>query len=100
MPSPRETRKSQLLSIAETRHDLAAVVHQLEHQPRIQLTRRGKPVAVLLSWRECNRLTAQTSGFWAAYSTFAQAVDLPPLNIEPDVFAAVRDHSRGREVQG
>ena len=87
-----------LLSIAEARHDLAAVVHQLEHQPRIQLTRRGKPVAVLLSWREYNRLTAQTSGFWAAYSTFTEAVDLPPLKIEPDVFAAVRDQSYGREV--
>ena len=88
-----------LLSIAEARHDLAAVVHQLEHQPRIQLTRRGKPVAVLLSWREYNRLTAQTPGFWAAYSTFTEAVDLPQLKIEPPVFEAVRDQSHGREVK-
>lgn len=36
-------------SIAKARHDLAALVQQLEHQSRIELTRRGKPVAVLLS---------------------------------------------------
>ena len=87
-----------LLSIAEARHDLAAVVHQLERQPGIQLTRRGKPVAMLLSLREYHRLTAQTQGFWAAYSAFAEAVDLPRLKIEPHVFEAVRDRSRGREV--
>ena len=89
---------STFLSIAEARHDLANVVHQLEHQPRIQLTRRGKPVAVLLSLREYRRLTAHTQGFWAAYSVFAAAVDLRHVKIAPDVFEAVRDRSSGREV--
>jgi antitoxin Phd len=86
-------------SIAEARHDLAAVVHQLEHQPRIQLTRRGKPVAVLLSVREYNRLTAQTRSFWETYTAFAESVDLRDLEIEPQVFEGVRDRSSGREVQ-
>jgi antitoxin Phd len=89
---------SKSLSIAEARHDLAAVVHQLEHQPRIQLTRRGKPVAVLLSMREYNRLTTQTQSFWDAYSTFAETTDLPHLAIDPQVFDNVRDQSGGREV--
>ena len=47
---------TQSFSIAEARHDLAAVVHQLEHQPRIQLTRRGKPVAVLCRCASMNGL--------------------------------------------
>lgn len=89
---------SKSLSIAEARHDLAAVVHQLEHQPRIQLTRRGKPVAVLLSVREYDRLTAQTRGFWKTYTTFAEAIDLQSLEIEPQIFDEVRDRSSGREV--
>ncbi len=89
---------SKSLSIAEARHDLAAVVHQLEHQPRIQLTRRGKPVAVLMSLREYNRLTAQARSFWETYTTFATAVDLRHLEIEPQVFDGVRDQSSGREV--
>ncbi len=85
-------------SIAEARHDLAALVHQLDRQPRIQLTRRGKPVAVLLSVREYNRLTTQTQSFWDAYSTFAETTDLPHLAIDPQVFDDVRDQSGGREV--
>ncbi|MEW6569314.1 MAG: type II toxin-antitoxin system prevent-host-death family antitoxin, partial [Chloroflexota bacterium] len=36
-------------SIAEARQNLAAVVHELERRARIELTRRGKPVAVMLS---------------------------------------------------
>jgi antitoxin Phd len=50
-------------SIAEARHDLAALVHQLDRKPLIELTRRGKPVAVLLSIREYNRLAAPAKAF-------------------------------------
>lgn len=85
-------------SIAEARHDLAALVHQLEHQSRIELTRRGKPVAVLLSLPEYNRLTTKAQSFWTAYSAFAATVDLPRLKIDPQVFEAVRDRTGGREV--
>ena len=88
---------SKSFSIAEARHNLAAVVHQLEHQPQVELTRRGKPVAMLLSVREYNRLTTKQD-FWSAYLRFTEAVDLPSLEIGPDVFEKVRDQSRGREV--
>lgn len=90
---------SKSLSIAEARHDLAAVVHQLDHQPRIQLTRRGKPVAVLMSMREYQRLTTPTRNFWEAYTAFTADTNLRQLNIEPEVFEDVRDRSSGREVQ-
>jgi prevent-host-death family protein len=89
---------SKSFSIAEARHDLAALVHQLEHQPGIQLTRRGKPVAVLLSVREYNRLTARAQGFWDAYAAFAEATDLRHLAIDPQVFEEARDRMSGREV--
>jgi antitoxin Phd len=85
-------------TIAKARHYLAALVHQLDCQPRIQLTRRGKPVAVLLSVREYNRLTTETQSFWDAYSTFAETTDLPHLVINPQIFDDVRDQSNGREV--
>ena len=38
-------------TIAEARHNLAAIVHELEDKEQIELTRRGEPVAVLLSQR-------------------------------------------------
>lgn len=89
---------TQSFSIAEARHDLAAVVHQLEHQPRIQLTRRGKPVAVLLSLREYDRLTAGTQDFWSTFAAFTANVDLPNLAIDPQLFTEGRDRSTGREM--
>jgi len=86
-------------SIAEARNNLAALVHELERKVRIELTRRGEPVAVLLSIREYQRLTAEKGGFWQAYESFRHTVDLPRLKIEPEVFEGVRDRSAGREIR-
>jgi prevent-host-death family protein len=85
-------------SIAEARHNLAALVHELEHKSLIALTRRGEPVAMLLSIEEYQRLLAKKTNFWDAYIAFRDEVDLSQLNIEPEVFDEVRDHSPGREV--
>lgn len=85
-------------SIAEARHNLAAVVHELELEPSIQLTRRGQPVAVLLSVEEYERLQAGKQSFWTTYQSFRTEVDLAALEIEPSVFADVRDQAPGREV--
>ena len=86
-------------SIAEARHDLAAIVHELEGRDLIELTRRGKPVAVMLSLREYRRLTVGREKFWDAYLAFRETVDLSSLGIESDVFEGVRDPSPGREVR-
>lgn len=85
-------------SIAEARHNLAALVHELERHPLIQLTRRGKPVAVLLSVREYHRLAKNPGQFWEAYETFRNSLDLTKLDIEPSAFEGARDKSPGREV--
>lgn len=85
-------------SIAEARDNLAALVHDLERRPAIELTRRGQPVAVLVSLKEYQRLAAPRAGFWDAYEAFRQRVNLADLAITPDVFEEVRDRSAGREV--
>jgi prevent-host-death family protein len=89
---------SKSCSIAEARHNLAALVHELEQGSSIQLTRRGHPVAVLLSIHEYERLQTGTVSFWNAYQSFCATVDLAELDIEPAVFAGVRDQANGREV--
>jgi prevent-host-death family protein len=85
-------------SIAEARHDLAGLVHRLEKTRMIQITRRGKPVAVLLSIQEYHRLTADRVGFWEAYTNFRTAVNLPSLQIDDEVFKDVRSRAPGRDV--
>ena len=85
-------------TIAEARHNLAAIVHELDDKERIELTRRGEPVAVLLSMRAYRRLAAPQASFWEAYQAFRQAFPLAKLDIQPAVFEDVRDRAPGREV--
>ncbi len=85
-------------SIADARHNLAALVHDLDKKEYIELTRRGEPVAVLLSMRAYRRLAAPKINFWDAYQSFRKAYPLAKLNIQPEVFEDVRDASTGREM--
>ncbi|MBP8000973.1 MAG: type II toxin-antitoxin system Phd/YefM family antitoxin [Chloroflexi bacterium] len=84
-------------SIAEARDQFTTLVHDLQHQPLIRLTRRGKPVAVLLSIEEYERLSMPKLGFWQAYNKFRHDTDLATLAIDSDLFTE-RDPSPGREV--
>ena len=95
----KEIAVSKQYSIAEARHNLAALVHELERKALIELTRRGEPVAVLLSIREYRRLTANRGGFWSMYEAFRAATNLPQLKIELEVLDGLRDLSPGRPVR-
>ena len=85
-------------SIAEARNHFTAIVREAEQESAVELTRRGKPVAVLLSIQEYRRLSGGTGGFWKAFTKFKNKVDLVALEIEPDTFSQLRDRSPGREV--
>ena len=84
-------------SIAEARHNLAAVVHELEQQPTIELTRRGETVAVLLSLEEYQRLQGRQRDFWSAYTAFREQFAQDDTDIA-DLLREARDASPGREV--
>lgn len=88
---------SKSYTIADARHNLAAIVHELEHESSIQLTRRGHPVAVLMSVEEHERLLAGLTTFTQAYRAFRASVNVADLAIEPSLFEDVRDKSTGRE---
>jgi len=88
---------SKRVSIAEARDSLPALVHSVEHGQPVELTRRGKPVAVLIASHEYARLTAGPRDLWAAIQKFRTEHDLSDLQVE-EVFADTRDHAPGREV--
>ena len=89
---------SRSYSIAEARDNFAAIVRYVERDSAVELTRRGEPVAVLLSIEEYRRLLAGRKSFWDAYSEFRDEVDLGELDIEPEIFEGLRDVSPGRET--
>ncbi len=57
-------------SIAQAKNKLTAIVHSVETGPAIQLTRRGKPVAMLLSVKEYERLAGKRKDFYEAMMAF------------------------------
>lgn len=91
------TMISETFSIAKTRDQFAALVHNLKHRPVIKVTRRGHPVAVLLSIEEYQRLTESPPHFWEAYQTFRDKTNLESLGIEPEIFGG-RELTPGRDI--
>lgn len=85
-------------SIAEASDNLTDIVHEAEEGTRVELTREGKPVAVLIGTHEFERMVEEAPSFKEAYEKFRREYDLVDLNIDPDeVFADVRDPSPGRD---
>ncbi len=86
-------------SIAEARSDLPGLIHDVERGGPVKITRRGKPVAVILSVQEYDRITVSRPTFAEAYEAWKSSVDFDEIAVEPDHFAALRDRSPGREVK-
>jgi prevent-host-death family protein len=78
------------LSIAHARNRLAALVREVEQGQLVRLTRRGQPVAVLLSLREYERLGPRRPDLWMAIEAFRRQRDLRHLDVD-EIFDGVRD---------
>lgn len=85
-------------SIAEARNHFAEIVHDLKHNSRVEVTRRGRPVAILISVEEFELLRAGNVTFTSAYEAFRNTHDLTKEEIDPGVFEGLRDTSSGREM--
>ncbi|MDA1093127.1 MAG: type II toxin-antitoxin system prevent-host-death family antitoxin [Acidobacteria bacterium] len=84
-------------SIAEARARLRVLVDQAEAGLEVELTRRGEPVAVVLSYREVERLRGKRPRFRDVYNRFRDKYSLDQVGLEDD-FANVRDAGTGRQV--
>ena len=85
-------------SIAEARSRLATIVDQAEAGEEIELTRRGKAVAVIVSLRELARLRAARVPFGDAYKRFLTTHALHDVGLDDGASSAVRDTGTGRKV--
>ena len=86
-------------SIAEARNELPGLIHDVERRGPVKITRRGKPVAVLLSVEEYERIAPAMPTFTEAYEAWKRRVDEDKSAVEPEHFSALRDRSPGREVK-
>ena len=87
-------------SIAQARDQFTEVVREVENESVIQLTRRGKLVALLLSPDEYARLQNKQIGFWEAFAPFRQQMDEQAVDIDVEsIFGQVRDQTSGRAAE-
>ena len=82
------------VSVAEARNRFTSVLRAVERGQIVEVTRRGKTVAVLLSARQWKRRRS----FWEALQEFHRKYDVKKLGIGPEIWEGVRDKSPGREV--
>lgn len=89
---------SRRYSIADARTSLPTIVDQAEAGLRVELTRRGKPVAVVVSLREFERLRGDRPRFGDAYKNFLDKYALEEIGLDDDFAAATREQDTGRKV--
>jgi prevent-host-death family protein len=85
-------------SIADARSNLASIIDEAVAGQAIELTRRGKPMAVIVSLRELERLRGTSTRFSDAYRRFRESHSLREVGLENDFFESTRDRTPGRKV--
>ncbi|MBT9587641.1 type II toxin-antitoxin system Phd/YefM family antitoxin [bacterium] len=80
-------------TVAEARNQLPNLLHLVESSGSVQISRRGKPVAVVMSMHDYQKLKQAGPTFAEFLSDFRDRHDLTGLE---DVFLDVRDRTPGR----
>ena len=91
-------RMSHRYSIAEARSRLPTIVDEAEAGREIELTRRGRPVAVVVSLQAFERLRGDRRQFGEAYRAFLEQHSLDEIGLEGNFTIATRDKTEGRNV--
>lgn len=87
---------SKQYSIADARAKLPTIVDEVEAGGAIELTRRGKPVAMVISKQQYARLQAERPRFGDRYRAFLEQFELE--DIGTDAFQGLRQPGVGRAV--
>jgi len=93
------TGVSKRYSIAEARANLPDVVDAAASGLGVELTRRGKPIAVVLSVEQYEMLQGKHLGFRTAYKNFLRKHPLKEVGVDAKLWATVRDRTTGRPVK-
>jgi len=87
-------------SITEAKNRLTRLIYQAERGETVHITRRGRPVAVLLSEAEYGRLSRGTvrPTFWDAIREMRTEPGFEPVDLEPEEIESWR--GRAAEDRG
>ena len=83
-------------STSEAQDNLPKIINEMEDGRCVELTQEGKPVAVLVSARDYERLSGRKLGpkpdLWEAIQKFRAETNLEELDID-SIYKDVRDRS-------
>ena len=85
-------------SISHARTSLPTIVDQAEAGREIELTRRGRAVAVVVSLQQLERLRGERPRFGDAYKAFLRRHRLAEVGLDEGFGESLRDAGLGRGV--
>ena len=85
-------------SIAQVRANLPGLVRTAERGAAVEITRRGRPVAVILSSTAYRQLTSARPPFADALASFLNGPDIGRVGLDGEEFAGLRDRAAGRKA--
>ena len=91
-------RMAQSYAIAEARANLPTLIDEVAAGAAVELTRRGKVIAIMISVEEYERLRTPRASFQEAYQQFLKKHSREQAGLEPGFANKLRDRSPGRKV--
>lgn len=86
-------------SIADARSKLSEIIDEVEGGEDIEIIRRGKKVAVLVSPARYARMAGERTAFGDAYDAFMKGRDPKTFGLDPEEIENSRDRAPGRAVR-
>lgn len=86
-------------SVASARSKLAEIIDEVEAGEDVEIVRRGKKVAILISPARYARMNGERTAFGDAYDAFMKRRDPETFGVEPGTIEKSRDRSPGRVVK-
>jgi prevent-host-death family protein len=86
-------------TVANARAKLADIVDEVEAGSEVELTRRGKKVAIVMSAARYARLRGERAAFMTAYKTFRAGHDLAEAAVDRSFARGLRERDVARSVK-
>lgn len=90
---------SKSYSVADARAHLPEILDDVEAGNDVQLTRRGRPVALVLSPQRYETLRSGRTSFGDAYQAFLARHTGEEIGLDPGFADSLRDRGPGRRVR-
>jgi prevent-host-death family protein len=87
------------VSVAEAKGKLPSIIHEVERGSRVEITRHGKPVAVMVPTSDYDRLQEKGKGFWNDLTKVRRIMASEGITVEESDFRDLRDTARGRPFE-